>query len=105
MKQITPDELNSLMDMSENLLLLDVREPWEFEICKIDGSENIPMNNIPDATNQFDKGHPIAVICHHGMRSLQVAHFLETRGFNNVLNLAGGIQAWTDQIDCSMERY
>jgi len=105
MKQISPDELNHLMDRGENILLLDVREPWEFEICKIDGSENIPMNDVPDTTNQLDKAYPIAVICHHGMRSQQVARFLEINGFNNVLNLAGGIHAWANQIDHSMERY
>ena len=87
------------------MLLLDVREPWEYEICKIDGSENIPMNDIPDATDQIDKQHSVAVICHHGIRSRQVAQFLENNGFKNVLNLAGGIHAWADQIDHCMEQY
>jgi rhodanese-related sulfurtransferase len=74
-------------------LLLDVREPWEFVLCHIAGSVNHPMNSIPALAADFDADWPTVVICHHGMRSYQVAAFLERAGLDDVYNLAGGVAA------------
>lgn len=105
MKQITPEQLLELKADENKLMLLDVREPWEFDICSIDMSKNIPMNQVPSVLDDLDKTQAVAVICHHGMRSLQIAQFLETNGFEQVFNLQGGIHAWAEQIDADMPRY
>jgi len=86
-------------------LLLDVREPHEFEICQIQGSVNIPMNQIPSNLMKFELDRDIVAICHHGMRSAAVADFLESRGFTRVSNLTGGIDAWAREQDPDMPRY
>ena len=86
-------------------LLLDVREPWEFNTCRIDGSTLMPMNSIPARYMDMDKAATTVVICHHGHRSQQVAMFLERQGFSNVINLVGGVAAWAQQVDSAMPQY
>lgn len=88
-------------------LLLDVREPWEFARCHIAGSELIPMRQIPLALDQdqLDPQQEIVVICHHGIRSRQVAYYLEQQGFTKLINLEGGVEAWAQDVDPTMERY
>lgn len=86
-------------------LLLDVRENWEFETCKIDGSTLIPMQTIPARIEELDDDAQIVCICHHGARSMQVAAFLERNGFTNLINLTGGIHAWAVQVDSTMPKY
>ena len=86
-------------------LLLDVRENWEFETCRIDGSTQIAMNTIPARIEELDDEAEIVCICHHGARSMQVAAFLERHGFEKVTNLTGGIHAWAVQVDPSMPTY
>ena len=90
-------------------LLLDVREPWEFELAaiRIDGLRtlNLPMNTVPERLAELDPAQPVVCICHHGMRSAQVVAFLEHQGFEAVYNLAGGIDAWSEQIDPRVARY
>ena len=86
-------------------LLLDVREPWEFQLAHIDGSELRPMQTIPNQVDEIDRSHPTVVICHHGTRSLQVVAFLERQGFQNLHNLQGGIDAWARQVDPSIALY
>jgi rhodanese-related sulfurtransferase len=90
-------------------LLLDVREPWEFELAaiRIDGIETrlIPMNSVPERCGELDPSQPIVCICHHGARSAQVVAFLERRGFESVYNLAGGVDAWSTQVDAAVPRY
>jgi rhodanese-related sulfurtransferase len=73
-------------------LLLDVREPWEFELCQIAGSQHMPMHLVPVRCQELDTERDIVVICHHGARSMQVAMFLENRGFASVHNLSGGVE-------------
>lgn len=90
---------------SGKLQLLDVREEWEFSICQIEGSRNVPMAQIPAAVQELDPGSPTVVICHHGTRSAQVADYLERCGFDKVINLEGGIDAWAREIDPSMPTY
>ena len=86
-------------------LLLDVREPWEFDTCRIDGSIPIPMRTIPARLSELDEDTPVVCICHHGARSMQVAHFLEQHGFGEVANLTGGVDAWARQVDPTMPIY
>ncbi len=107
MQQMTaPDLAAWLADPARaRPLLLDVRENWEFETCKIEGSTQIAMNTIPARIEELEEDAEIVCICHHGARSMQVAAFLERNGFTRVTNLTGGIHAWALQVDSSMPRY
>jgi len=89
MQTILPDELKKRLDAGEKPILLDVREPWEFSICKIEGSVNINMSEPEKLINELNANNEIIAICHHGMRSFQVCNYLENNGFNKVLNLDG----------------
>ena len=94
-------------------VVLDVREPWELQTASVkpDGFTlvHIPMRDMParlaELEETYGNGHPIACLCHHGMRSLQVGNFLEQRGFTEVVNLQGGIDAWSQQIDAGVPHY
>lgn len=86
-------------------LLLDVREPWEFEICHIDGSVNIPMGQIPSELARIDDAAEVVVICHHGIRSRQVARYLEQQSEADFINLEGGVDAWARSVDPDMPVY
>lgn len=90
-------------------LVLDVREPWELQTASIraQGFETltVPMRSIPEQVAQLDKKRPIACLCHHGMRSQQVAAFLEHHGFEYVANITGGINAWSLELDASVPQY
>jgi len=87
-------------------LVLDVREDWEAQICGLPGSLHIPMRQIPSRLREIaDAQRPVVCYCHHGMRSMQVAMFLEHRGVAEVYNLVGGIDAWARQIDPSCATY
>ena len=86
-------------------LLLDVREPWEFELCNIPGSLPMPMNSVPARQSELPADSDIVVICHHGGRSMQVGYFLERMGFAEVINLSGGIDAWAREVAPECPRY
>ncbi len=86
-------------------LLLDVREPWEFAVCRLDGSQSMPMGDVPARLDELDLDRPIVCICHHGARSLQVAGFLAARGAVDVHNLGGGVAAWAHQVDPAFPTY
>lgn len=86
-------------------LLLDVREPWEQQICAIAGSQAMPMQQVPARFNTLDPHQPIVCVCHHGGRSAQVALFLQRQGYEDVYNLAGGVDAWARQVDTTMPVY
>ena len=89
----------------EQPLVLDVREPWEHEVCNIAGSRLLPMQDIPARVKELPVDTAIVVLCHHGMRSLQVAQFLKQSGLERVSNLSGGIAAWAAQVDPDMPQY
>ncbi len=107
MQHLTVPELATLLATSSDNapVLLDVREPWEYQTCQISGSVSIPMNTIPAHLEQLDRNAMIICICHHGVRSLRVASFLESNGFDQVTNLTGGIHAWALQVDTKMPTY
>jgi rhodanese-related sulfurtransferase len=107
MTQITPQSLQQWLadEGRKPPVLLDVREPWEYQTCRIDGSVLAPMNTIPARVQELDRGADTVVICHHGARSYQVGMFLERNGFSNLYNLQGGVNAWADQVEPTMPRY
>lgn len=106
MRDFSPNELRAHLDDSDNNpLLLDVREPWEFHICRIDGSQLIPMGHIAASVSALDPARQTIVICHHGIRSRQVALYLEQQGFDDVINLRGGVAAWARDVDPAMATY
>ena len=107
MKQLTAAELSAwLADAGRaKPLLLDVREPWEYQKARIEGSQLVPMNEIPARVGELDPDQEVITICHHGGRSMQVAMFLEKSGFAKVHNLAGGVDAWSRSVDPSVPVY
>lgn len=107
MQQISAPELAAWLADSNRPkpLLLDVREPWEFELCRIDGSQLMPMQTVPANIEALEPETDIVTICHHGMRSAQVAGFLARQGFTRLFNLSGGVAAWAAQVDPKMPTY
>lgn len=107
MQTMTAPELAAwLADASRaRPVLLDVREPWEFQTCHIAGSMHMPMNTVPARMQELEEEAPVVCICHHGARSMQVAAFLERQGFSRVINLTGGVHAWAQQVDSKMPTY
>jgi|SRR5580658_4539587 rhodanese-related sulfurtransferase len=104
--EITVDQLKQLLASEHPPLLLDVREPWEYTTAHIPDSTNIPMHEIPArAFNEFEEEQPIAVMCHHGARSLSVADWLRQHGFAKAQSVAGGIDQWSLTIDPTIPRY
>ncbi|HUV22811.1 MAG TPA: rhodanese-like domain-containing protein, partial [Gammaproteobacteria bacterium] len=85
--------------------LLDVREPWEFDICHIAGSSNLPMGQIPQRMDELPQSAEIVVICHHGVRSRQVIGFLQGQITASLINLDGGVDAWAREVDRDMPLY
>lgn len=102
---ITPKELKERIDKGDQLVLLDVREPWEHSLAKIEGSTLIPLGTLPQSMDQLDKAAEIIAYCHHGMRSADATQFLLQQGFPVVKNLVGGIDAWSVQVDPAVPRY
>lgn len=110
--QVRPSQLADWLEAARlqgEPIVLDVREPHELQIAsvKADGFSlcAIPMGVIPLRLSELDPARPVACLCHHGGRSMQVAHFLKSRGFTHVANIAGGINAWSAEIDPSIARY
>jgi len=106
MDHISVSELKEHIEGAKNPpLLLDVREPWEYQVCRIDNSTLVPMNQVPYALNKLDRKQETFLICHHGVRSQRVGLLLTDSGFEKVFNVTGGINAWARQIDPAMETY
>jgi adenylyltransferase/sulfurtransferase len=103
--EITPAEMKERFDRGENFLLVDVREPWEYELCRIDGSKLIPMGSIPANLQALDVDEDVVCYCHHGMRSMDVAVWLRGQGVQRAKSLAGGIERWSLEIDARVARY
>lgn len=104
---ITPGELAAWLGdtQREKPVLLDVREPWEYEKAHIEGALLIPMREVPARIAQIDEAKEVVALCHHGGRSMQVAMFLEKNGFERVHNLVGGIDAWSRTVDPAVPLY
>lgn len=104
-EDLTPTEIVSLREAGESWQIVDVREPWEIEIVLLPQSVRIPLAQIPTRLTELDADKPVAVLCHSGGRSARAAAFLATRGFSQVANIAGGIDAWAREVDNSLPRY
>ena len=107
MQQIRARQLAEWLadDNRPDPVLLDVREPWELDLCQLAGTQHIPMHLVPVRCDDIDPNRDVVVICHHGGRSMQVAMFLERKGFRSVHNLMGGVEAWAAEVDPTMLRY
>jgi sulfur-carrier protein adenylyltransferase/sulfurtransferase len=103
--EISPHELKQRMDAGEPFELIDVREPFEYEIARIEGAKLIPLGEIAQRLDDLEREQPIIVHCHSGKRSAQAVRLLQQRGFAKVYNLGGGIDAWSEQIDPNVPQY
>jgi rhodanese-related sulfurtransferase len=104
-RSITPRELAARLSRGERLVLLDVREPAELALCRIDGARSIPLGSLGARLGELPNDATIVCICHHGIRSAQAASFLRHAGFASVLNLAGGVERWALEVDPAFPRY
>ena len=104
MQRMHARELSDYLTQA-NPLLIDVREPWEFEICHLPGSINIPMQQIPQYLETISEAQESVVICHHGVRSMNVIRYLQQYEMGNLINLEGGVDAWAREIDLNMPVY
>ena len=98
-------ELKEKIDEGKSLFLLDVRQPSEREICKLEDEKNIPLDELEQRVHELDPNIETIVYCRSGGRSMQACQFLESQGFTSVINLTGGVLAWSDDIDPSMKKY
>ncbi len=104
--EISAAEVKSMRDAGQDFTLLDVRERWEFDAASIAGSKHIPMGDVPARFNQeLDPEAHIVVVCHHGVRSMNVTAWLRQQGFEKVQSLRGGIDRWSREIDASVPLY
>ncbi len=104
--EITVAEAKQLMDNSSaKAQLVDVREPWEYATAKIDGSLFIPMGDIPARVQELDPDDRVIVVCHHGVRSLNVAAWLRQQGYEKAQSMAGGIDRWSRYVDSKVPLY
>ena len=105
-RQMTVNELKERLDKeSGKLILLDVREPWEWGVCRLPGSITISLGKIPARVEELSRDAEIVVLCHHGIRSQHASMYLERAGFTNLNNLVGGIDAWAREVDPKMPTY
>lgn len=105
MTQLRPFAAKALLDAPAPPQVLDVREAWEVERCRIPGSYWIPLGDLMARHAELDRTQPILVVCHHGVRSWRAGRLLESLGFASVINLAGGLEAWACEVEPTMARY
>jgi sulfur-carrier protein adenylyltransferase/sulfurtransferase len=105
--EITPKELKKRLDTGEDIVILDVREPQELKICRLNNTFHVPMGDLQNRVSELNdhKAKEIVVYCRSGGRSGHCANYLRSQGFTHVLNLEGGILAWSDEIDPTLQKY
>jgi rhodanese-related sulfurtransferase len=104
--EVAPEDLKTMLSGVDQPFLLDVREPWETSAAGFPGAHTMPMGEVPSrAFHELDPDGRIVVICHHGIRSLNVANWLRTQGFEQTQSLRGGIDAWSRNVDPAVGRY
>ena len=103
--QWTPLELHQALQENPDLILVDVREDNEYAYAHIQNSLHIPLRQLPERQSQLNSAQPIAIICHHGMRSMLAWQFLQHQGYSQLFNIQGGIDAWSLACDSSVPRY
>ena len=102
---LTPKEFGERVRGGEDLLLVDVREPEEYELARVEGARLLPLSLFNEWAPTLDPERPTAFICHHGIRSAQVCAYLARQGFEKLYNLSGGIDRWSTEVDPSVPRY
>ena len=103
--QISPAEVKSRMDRGEKIVLLDVREPWEYDLCRIEGAKLVPLGSLAANINGLLGVDEVICYCHHGMRSLDAAAWLRFQGIEKAKSLSGGIERWSTDVDPHVPRY
>jgi rhodanese-related sulfurtransferase len=103
--EISAREVKERLDRGEKMLLVDVREPQEHAICQIEGAVLIPMGTIPANLQKLDVDEDVICICHHGVRSFDVANWLRAQGVQGAKSMSGGIDRWSQEIDPNVPRY
>ena len=102
---VSPLQLKALLDKNPGLYVLDVREPSELAICRLEGSHDIPLAMLPLRFEEVPRDRLVVVLCKMGGRSAQAVQFLKNKGYRNVSNLVGGIMRWIDDVDPSLKKY
>jgi adenylyltransferase/sulfurtransferase len=103
--EITPAEVKARLDRGENLVLVDVREPWEYELCRIEGARLVPLGALAASFQTLPDVDEVICYCHHGIRSLDAAAWLRFQGIEKAKSMAGGIERWSLDIDPKIPRY
>jgi adenylyltransferase/sulfurtransferase len=103
--EITPAAVKARLDSGEKLVLIDVREPWEYQLCRIEGATLIPLGTLAASLQTLPDVDELVCYCHHGMRSLDAATWLRFQGIEKAKSLAGGIERWSVEIDPNVPRY
>jgi|SRR5579862_5038283 len=104
--EITVEQVKDMLDTQRSFTLLDVREPWEFEAAKIGGAKLMPMGEVPSRADlELDPEEHIVVVCHHGVRSMNVTAWLRQQGFEKAQSMRGGIDAWSRRVDATVPVY
>ena len=104
-REMSCRELAASLEQSQPISLLDVREDWEVEICMIEGALHIPLSELQGRVDELSPDRPLAIICHHGVRSRHAGMLLEEYGFKDVFNITGGIDIWAIEVEPDMTRY
>ncbi len=103
--EITPADAKARLDRGEELVLIDVREPWEHQVCRIEGAQLIPLGSLAASLQTLPDVDEVICYCHHGMRSLDAATWLRFQGIEKAKSLAGGIERWSLEVDPNIPRY
>ena len=103
--EVTPREVKDLLARGEKIFFVDVREKWEYDTARIEGTTLIPMRDIPANLARLEEAGEIILLCHHGIRSLDAAAWLRSQGLEHVRSMAGGIDRWALEVDSAVPRY
>lgn len=103
--EIEPREVRQMLARGEEFLLVDVREPWEYDAARIEGSVLVPLREIPGNVTRLADAEPLVLYCHHGIRSLDAAAWLRSQGISGARSMAGGIDRWSIEVDPKVPRY
>jgi adenylyltransferase/sulfurtransferase len=103
--EIQPKDVKARMERGEKFLMVDVRQQWEFELCRIDGAKLVPLNTLSSSLGELAAADDVVVYCHHGKRSMDAVVFLRQQGVEGARSLAGGIERWANEIDPKVPRY
>jgi len=103
--EITPADVKARLEQGEKLVLIDVREPWEYALCRIEGAKHVPLGTLAASLETLPDVDEVICYCHHGMRSLDAAAWLRFQGIERAKSLAGGIERWSIEVDPKVPRY